>query len=157
MHEFFSWLRPKSRRDVLGFVGAGIAAVTVAIWTVATHDWTGKQNESLAQTTTTNPNITVSPTISPTINPTFENKPTITVAPSKEPATEVSVEYIVCTGHGGCPWPHSRYNVYLPCGSNIEAWAATQCAKLTRILETETRSGGACGYALFHITCSARK
>jgi hypothetical protein len=37
MNNLFQWLKPKSRRDVLTFIGSGIAAVVVAAWAVLTY------------------------------------------------------------------------------------------------------------------------
>jgi len=43
MKWLYNWLKPKTRREILAFIGAAIAAVAAATWGVATHEWTGKR------------------------------------------------------------------------------------------------------------------
>jgi hypothetical protein len=160
----YNWLRLKSRREVLTFIGSGIAALAVAAWAVATHEAAKSEGTTSTSTVTTAaPSIAVSPTVSPTISPTInttvsptiENKPTVVVTPPTEPQLQVQVDYNLCVGEyeRSCP----IHNAYGYCGTNVSAWAAGKCGELLSSVQVQSYGGNKCGYAIYHVTCTARE
>ena len=172
-------LASDKNRKILAFLGGGISAVAIAVWTVTTHLSETKSpnppninaSPSVTVAPTTAPNINTSPsaTVAPTINnnpsinvttpvtvaPTINNNPSINVTTLSAPRGQIKVTYDVCMGdhEDRCP-PH---NAFIRCTADgLATWAKKECAKYItkRISEVP---GGMCGYAVYRVECTANE
>jgi hypothetical protein len=139
MKALFRWLSSKNRREILSFLGAGIAAIAVGTWTVMTYSQDKKEAPS--------------ETISPTISPTIENKPVINVHPAQPPAGQIEVTYQVCFGEYQKRCPPNTTFVY--CGK-LASWATKECGKYIAIT-LSGRPGDKCGYGVVQVKCVANE
>jgi hypothetical protein len=163
MGSIYHWLSNRTRREVLGFVGTGMAVIIGAAWAVYTefnkngHAGEKSPPPQINQTVQNNPTITQSPQVvqSPTI--TNENNPTINVTtPSKpEPTTKIEMTFMVCQGEyaGQCP---VKTDYFIHCDSRLEDFVAEKCVNLQRaLLRMQAGHGGGCGYSVTKVTCTA--
>lgn len=141
MAEFPAWLTSDKNRKILAFIGAGIAALAIAAWTVVTCE--AKKPE------TASPTVTVDPTISPTIN----NNPVITVTIQPPPAGQIEVTYHVC--QGGSEGVCTPGSVYLSCGVSLADWAKKECGKYLTLNAKVYPGGSECGLLEVDIRCVA--
>jgi hypothetical protein len=148
VNALYNWLKPKTRRDVLTFVGGGVAAVVIAAWAVVTHEPAKKDVST--PTMNASPSITVNPTISPTI----QQNPIITVAPQTAPLPTIEATYQLC--HADDDWRRlcPKGSVFLNYNDSLAEWAKKKCREF-QTSDRKTYQGGAHGAEVVTIKCTA--
>lgn len=94
--------------------------------------------------------LPVAPSPTPSPPPIATQAPTPTPKPPPQPVT---TELRICYGEikGNCGFPH---DVWLGCGTDVEAWARTWCPRGATVAGLGARAGNKCGYAQYSIKCT---
>ncbi|MBR1205869.1 MULTISPECIES: hypothetical protein [unclassified Bradyrhizobium] len=170
MRTIHQWIFSRSRREVLGFLGTGVAAIVAALWAAYLHfspthaeDNKATPPTSVNQTVNNNPAVNVQANPNINVSPSQSNQNTVTnqntviIPPKSEPELRMEAIYQVCVGDhnfGRCP----KGSILVECGTDVEAWSAAKCGKLQIQLNLQnTYQGGHCGLAVFTLKCTASR
>jgi hypothetical protein len=122
MRRLLIWITSRDKREILTFVGTGVAALATAVWTVYTSEASKSDpsNKEVAQAT-----------VNPTISPTITNNPVINIHPPALEAPEAKAEVTcqLCVGHDK-KWCPSKTLFLLDHGPDTVAnWVKAECSK----------------------------
>lgn len=118
------WIRNKSKRDIIAFVGGGIAVVAGGAWTVFTYfaDGAATREQLVAK------------------------------REHAEPMRDlIEATYTVCIGSDSQRCPQN--SVWLRCGTTVADWAKKECSQYSDD-RVSASPGGACGWIVVQVKCT---